>query len=40
MSAMIARSAWPLLAIPFAVAIALVGMVIAVIWHVQIANLE
>ena len=36
MSATITRSSWPLLAIPFAVAIALVGMVVAGIWHVQI----
>ena len=36
MNAVIARRAWPLIAIPFAVAIALVGMIVAGVWHAQI----
>ena len=36
MSAAIMRSSWPLFAIPFAVVVALIGMVVAGVWHVQI----
>jgi hypothetical protein len=36
MNAAVARSSWPLFAISFAVAIALVGMVVAGVWHAQI----
>jgi hypothetical protein len=36
MSAVVARSSWPLFAIPVAVVVALVGMVVAGVWHVQI----
>jgi len=36
MSAVVARSSWPLFAIPVAVVIALIGMVVAGVWHVQI----
>ena len=38
MSAAIARSSWPLFAISFAVAIALIGMVVAGVWHAQIGH--
>ena len=36
MNAVAARSLWPPVAISFAVAIALVGMIVAGVWHVQI----
>jgi hypothetical protein len=36
MSAAVARNSWPLVGISFAVTIALVGMVVAGVWHVQI----
>jgi len=36
MSAVVARSSWPLFAIPVAVVIALIGMVVAGVWHAQI----
>jgi hypothetical protein len=38
MNALGVRSSWPLFAIPFAVAIALVGMVIAGVLHTQIGH--
>ena len=36
MNAVVARSSWPLWAVPLAVAIALVGMIVAGVWHAQI----
>jgi hypothetical protein len=37
-NAVVVRSSWPLFAISFAVAIALVGMVVAGVWHAQIGH--
>ena len=36
MNTVAARSSWPLLVIPLAVTIALVGMTVAGVWHAQI----
>ena len=36
MNTVLTRSSWPLFVIPLAVAIALVGMVVAGVWHAQI----
>ena len=38
MNTVLARSSWPLFVIPLAVAIALVGMVVAGVWHAQIGH--
>ena len=38
MNAIVARGSWSLFAVPVAVVIALVGMIIAGVWHAQIGH--